>query len=147
MVSDITPERRRHAGPDLVWPADKRSPQQTARVINPLDRLHEREQISDRAYAAGVKFRRHHLGAGMFGRMGTVDLHRIFSFPHPGETQALHILQYKNALAELGIIRLGVVEMVCCYDTPLERRCLPGPGGGGQGTDAVRRQIEGSLEA
>jgi hypothetical protein len=147
LVSDLTPERKAHAGSNLVWPADKRSPVQVARVIDALERLHDRAHVSDREYGAGMKFRRHHKGAGLFGQMGTVDLHRIFGRPQEREEVEAHTLQYRKALLCLGILRLGVVEMVICYDTPLEVVALAqGRSTGGRGVEAVRRQLAASLE-
>lgn len=148
LISDLTPQRAAHAGSNLQWPEDKRSPQQTARILCPLDRLHGRDQISDKAYNAGVKFRKHHLGAGMYGRMGTVDMHRILAQPQDyGEEHAFHVTQYKKALQCLGLLRLGVLEMVVCYDKPLEEVALAqGRGTGGRGTEAVRQQLSMSLE-
>ena len=147
-VSDLTPERRAHAGSMLQWPADKRSPQQTARVIDHLERLHDREQISDRAYAAGMRFRAHHQGAGMLGHMGTLDLHRILSSPvDRGREHQFHVNQYGKALLKLGLIRLGVLEAVVCYDKPLEQVAVElGRGAGGRGVEAVRRQLAGALD-
>lgn len=149
-ISDLTPERMSHAGADLQWPSDKRSYMQTARILCPLDRLHERGHISERAYNAGVKFRKHHLGAGMYGRMGTVDMHRILAQPQDngGEEHSFHVTQYKKALLCLGLLRLGVLEMVVCYDKPLEAVAVAqGRAVGGRGTEAVRQQLSLSLEA
>ena len=147
LVSDLTPERKNQAGATLQWPQDKRSPVQTARILCPLDRLHLRGQIRERAYQAGVKFRRHHAMAGMMGHLGTVDLHRILGLPQDRESRAFHVEHYKEALVRLGLIRVGVLELVVCYDKPLEEIATEqGRGKGGRGTEAVRRQLEGSLE-
>jgi hypothetical protein len=146
-VSDLTPERRAHAGPHLVWPEDKRSPVQVARVIDPLERMHERDQLSDREYGAGMRFRKHHKAAGMNGHMGSIDLHRILAMPvDRGREHQFHVEQYRKALGCLGFLRLGVVEMVCCYDTPLEVIALAqGRSPGGRGVEAIRRQLVSSL--
>jgi hypothetical protein len=147
-VSDLTPERVNHAGANLQWPEDKRSPQQTARILCPLDRLHEREQISERAYNAGVKFRKHHLGAGLYGRMGTVDMHRILAQPQDDlGAHTFHVTQYRHALICLGFLRIGVLEQVVCYDKTLaEVAAAQGRAPGGRGTEAVRGQLASSLE-
>ncbi len=147
LVSDLTPERKNQAGSSLQWPADKRSPQQTARILCPLERLHLRGQIRPRAYEAGVKFRKHHAMAGMMGVIGSVDLHRILGLPTDRESRAFHVQHYKEALVRLGLIRVGVLELVVCYDKPLEEIATEqGRGRGGRGTEAVRRQLESSLE-
>lgn len=148
LVSDLTPERKAHAGGSLQWPQDKRSPVQTARVLCPLERMHLRGQLRDRAYQAGLKFRRHHMLAGLMGSIGAIDLHRILGLPQDHEGRVFHVRQYRMALLRLGLLRVGVLELVCCYDKPLEEvACEQGRGRGGRGTEAVRKQLAASLEA
>jgi hypothetical protein len=148
LVSDITPERRARAGDHLTWPADKRSPVQVARVIDHLERLHERAHLSDRQWGAGMKFRAHHRAAGMHGHMGSIDLHRVLAMPvDKGREHQFHVEQYRKALACLGMLRLVAVEMVVCYDTPLEVVALAqGRSTGGRGCEAVRQQLAAALE-
>lgn len=147
LVSDLTPERKARAGDNLQWPEDKRSPQQTARILTPLERLLARNKISSGQYAAGVKFRHHWYHAGHAGRVMSVDLNNVVAYPSTGSRSELHAAQYREAWTCLGPITSALVEAIVCQERTLEAVAPElGRHPGGYGIDVVTRQLSAALD-
>jgi hypothetical protein len=124
----MTPERRRHAGPDGIATGDDGMGGKRHTFLSPLGRLFARDGIDVKAYNALQKFRVHYHNAGLNPGVGSVDLNRIFASDPSNfsgmaktERQAFHRQQYRNAVQLLGLIAARVVEYVVCAEFTLEQ--------------------------
>lgn len=123
----ITPERERQASGKSEWGRDERN-RQTVQTLrdSPLDAAHLRRDITDRQYAAAMKYKNHWFQGGLAGALQSIDPNRVFAsdmtdFSHMAKTeaQAFHRQQYRIAIEVIGVIPAAVLDTIACYEKPL----------------------------
>ncbi len=124
----VTAERLRHAAGAHEWGTDERERRTILTMRDsPLERAHARRVLTDRQYAAGVKYRNHWYRAGLSAPLNSLDPNRIFASDSSNfggmaktEAQAFHRQQYRKALEAVGLIGSGVVEHIACHEISIE---------------------------
>lgn len=126
-VSGATPERLHKAQGFVEIGGERGAVRITTMRDSPIERALARGAVSEKQYAAAIKFRHHWFHGGLAGAISSMDLNRIFasdltSFSQMArsEGQAHHRGQFRAAVETVGLTAAGVLVTVVCNEIALE---------------------------
>src|ERR1043165_221884 len=78
-ISLPTRERMKKEDASVYQVGDDRQGRRVIRMLDPIDRMRERDVLTPREWAGLDKYRTHWIRAGMEPSCGSVDLNRVFA--------------------------------------------------------------------